>query len=224
MITIDGPAGVGKSTAARLLAGRLGVPYVDTGATYRALAYAALQRGLDVSRSASMVALTRHLPLRLVSTPSGALAVRLNGSDVSRIIRSERVTEAAAAVAQHPRVRAAMVRLQRRLAGRRACVVEGRDTGSVVFPDAPHKFFLTATVAVRARRRQAELHRARLAAPSLPRIARQLRARDRLDRSRRIGPLVRPAGAIVIKTSALAAAQVVDRMLSHVRRNSHCAS
>lgn len=201
IITIDGPAGVGKSTVAKLLAKQLGLVYVDTGATYRSLAYHAIRKGLDPSDERAMTRLAKSL--RAIIKP----ATR---------IRTEQVTDAAAAVAQHPKVRAELVRLQRRLAQRRACVAEGRDTGSVVFPDARYKFFLTAKVQVRARRRQQELRQVQGHAPQVTVIAKQLRRRDGLDLRRRIGPLVKPAGAVVVDTSSLNAQQVMQRLLKRV--------
>ena len=218
VITIDGPAGVGKSTAARLLAQRLGLVYLDTGATYRALAYAAGQADLhpmdDVKR---ITALARRLPLRLLQGRGGVLRVFVDGAEITRQIRTEEVSEFAALISQHPLVRSAMVRRQRQLAREQGVVVEGRDTGSVVFPRASHKFFLDAAPSVRARRRQEEL--ARLYGYRLPieQVQAQLHFRDGLDLTRRVGPLVKPRGAIVIDTSRLSAAQVVRAMLSRIR-------
>ena len=217
IITIDGPAGVGKSTVAKLLAKRLRLRYLDTGATYRALAYRALLEGVDPKDEERLMPLARALRVELRRSATDRMTVLLHGREVTRQIRTERVTEAAAAVAQHPRVRGAMVRLQRQLADAQACVVEGRDTGSVVFPKARCKFFLTATVRVRAHRRQRELRSVQGRAPSLRVIARQLTARDGLDRRRTIGPLVKPPSAMTVDTSHLRAEAVVRRMLKHVR-------
>ena len=216
VITIDGPAGVGKSTVAKLLAKRLNLCYVDTGATYRALAYQALLIGADPRDERAMARLARALGVALRQSADGGLRVMLNTRDVTRQIRTERVTEAAAAVAQHPTVRRALVRLQRRLARGRACIVEGRDTGSMVFPAARYKFFLTADVRIRARRRQMELRHVQGHAPEAAVLARQLTQRDGLDRRRAVGPLVKPPHAIVVDTSRLKAEEVVQRMLQRL--------
>ena len=234
IITIDGPAGVGKSTAAKLLAQRLGLAYLDTGATYRALAYAARQEGLHPMADADRIArMARRLPIELGVDDHGSLRVRLSGADVSTEIRTEEVTEAAALISQHPPVRQALVKRQRELANRHGVprrgsgrrreraridgvVVEGRDTGSVVFPRAPYKFFLDANPSVRARRRQRELKRLYGTRSPIVQIREQLHFRDGLDRTRRVGPLVTPRGAIVFDTSRLTAPQVVSAMLKHI--------
>ena len=221
VVTIDGPAGVGKSTTAKLLAKRLGLMYLDTGATYRALAYAALHAKPKlhvVADRHKIAALARQLPLQLRPTPEGGLRVILAGKNITTRIRTEEVSEAAAQVSQYPEVRAAMVTLQRRLARQAGVVVEGRDTGSVVFPRAAFKFFLDADPTVRARRRQGELARLYGNMPPLAQVKDQLHFRDGLDRTRRIGPLVKPSGAIAIDTSRLPAAGVVRAMLKHIAR------
>jgi cytidylate kinase len=217
VVTIDGPGGVGKSTVAKLLAKRLGALYLDTGATYRVLAHAALtQHALGDAQK--LAALARRLPLRMEPLAGGGLRVWLNGQDVTDAIRTEKVSEAAAVVAQNSAVRSALVQLQRRLARAGAVVVEGRDTGSVVFPRATHKFFLDADPDVRARRRQRELQKRYGAGVSLTEVREQLEVRDELDRSRRVGPLVKPKGAIAIDTSRVTAPQVVRSMLRHIHR------
>ena len=217
IITIDGPAGVGKSTAAKLVAKRLGLTYLDTGATYRALAYAALTAGLHpVADAARLVGLARRLPIDLRVDNSGTLQVFLDGVKVTQAIRTEAVTEAAALVSQHPGVRAAMVQHQRKLARRPGVVVEGRDTGSVVFPHATHKFFLDAAPAIRARRRQRELLRLYGTRPPLAQVREQLEFRDGLDRTRRVGPLITPRGAMALNTTRLTVKQVVRTILQHI--------
>ncbi len=221
--TIDGPAGVGKSTVAKLLARRLGLTYLDTGATYRALAYAVLSAGRDPRDERAVVRVARTIQIAFQRVSAYGLAILVDGHEVTRQIRTEPVTEAAALIAQHPRVRAAMVRLQRRLATGQAVVVEGRDTGSVVFPRAPYKFFLTATASVRARRRQRELKVLLGRSLALSVIAKQLKQRDQLDLRRTVGPLVKPAGAIVIETTHLPVEAVVERMARALPpKNSSC--
>ena len=209
---------MGKSTAAKLLAQRLGLTYLDTGATYRVLAYAARRDGLHPMADADRIArMARRLPIELHVDDHGSLRVRLSGTDVSSEIRTEEVTEAAALISQHPPVRQALVKRQRELANRHGVVVEGRDTGSVVFPRAPYKFFLDADPAVRARRRQRELKRLYGTRSPIVQIREQLHFRDGLDRTRRVGPLVKPRGAIVLDTSRLTAPQVVSAMLKHIK-------
>ena len=218
VITIDGPAGVGKSTTAQLLAKRLRLTYLDTGATYRALAYAALRQGLrPIEDAKPLASLARRLPITLTRGPGGSLRVSLSGADVTRAIRTEEVTEAAAQISQHPEVRRAMVQRQRELANQHGVVVEGRDTGSVVFPQATHKFFLDADATIRARRRQQELGRFYGTPPSLALVREQLHFRDRIDQIRRVGPLVKPTGAVAINTSHLTARQVVSKMIRHIQ-------
>ena len=226
IITIDGPAGSGKSTTAKLLSHRLGFMYLDTGATYRTLAYAARQHRLHpLADAEQIVRLARRLPVRLSLQADGALRVELGGADVSRAIRTEEVTEAAALISQHPGVRVAMVTRQRELARQHLArasapsgvVVEGRDTGSVVFPRADVKFFLDADAAVRARRRQEELTRLYGSRTPLAQVRGQLNFRDGLDRNRRVGPLVKPSGAIAIDTTHRSAPEVVHLMLGHLR-------
>ena len=220
IITIDGPAGVGKSTAAHRLARHLGVRYLDTGATYRALAYAARQAGLDPAHDVRRLAtLARALPLEWRPQRSGGLRVVLAGVDVTAAIRTEQVSEDAAQLSRHPAVRRIMVRYQRRCRNDRGVVAEGRDTGSVVFPDATYKFFLDADPEVRARRRQQELFQLSGARPPLERIRRQLHRRDAIDRNRRVGPLVKPAGARVVDTSHLSARQVVRALLHGLKHH-----
>lgn len=218
IITIDGPAGVGKSTVAKLLARRLGLMYLDTGATYRALAYAALHQGLNtVTDAHALNRLARRLPLQLRSRSDGRLHVLLDRVDITSRIRTEEVSEAAAQVSQYPEVRAAMVTLQRKIADTHGVVVEGRDTGSVVFPHARHKFFLDAALAIRAKRRQRELSDLYGSASPIAQVREQIHFRDSLDRSRRIGPLVKPPGATAIDTSRLSAPHVVRELLRHIR-------
>ena len=215
MVTIDGPAGAGKSTVAKQLAHELGLMYLDTGATYRTLALAALQEEPPVVADANRLArLARQLPIRLEKAGRNGLRVFLGDDDVSRKIRTERVTEVAAQISQYPEVRAAMVERQRELANAQGVVVEGRDTGSIVFPQATHKFYLDADPAVRAKRRQQELAKFYGSQTPLAMIREQIDLRDGLDRSRTVGPLVTPVGATVIDTTRKTVQDVV-RIMRH---------
>lgn len=234
VITIDGPAGSGKSTVAKLLAKVLGLTYLDTGATYRALAYAVLQEQPGaIADPARLAAMARALPLRLEPRRDGTIRIFLDGVEITRAIRTQEVSEAAAQISQYPDVRAAMVERQRGLAGlpaaptsrtRRAAqaggrgvVVEGRDTGSVVFPHAAYKFFLDADLSIRAERRQRELLKLYGEPTPLAQIREEMHFRDSLDRYRQVGPLVKPKGAVAIDTTHLTTQEVVQHMLRRIR-------
>lgn len=210
IITIDGPAGSGKSTAARKLAARLGIAYLDTGAMYRAIAYAALQQGTDLGDENALTRLTRDADLELDCGPTHT-RVRLNGEDVSEAIRTMGVNQATPYVARVPAVRALLVERQRALARRLgALVTEGRDQGSVVFPDADLRVVLDASLEKRAERRHAEMT-TEGDEVSIQEVLENLEIRDRTDQ-RQWSPLLEPGRAIVIDTTHLTIQQVVDQM------------
>jgi cytidylate kinase len=226
VVTIDGPAGAGKSTASRALARRLGFTYLDTGAIYRTVALAAggtpgLIERVDAAAGPEDIALrdqealAGHAQRLQIAFAAGGSRVLLGGSDVSDAIRAPEVSQRASKISAVPAVRAALLDLQRRLAAGGGVVAEGRDVGSVVFPDAEVKFFLTADVGERARRRAAEL-RARGIDAEEERIRAEIEARDARDSSRSAAPLVCPADALVIDSSTLAAEDVVARMAAAV--------
>jgi len=212
VITIDGPAGAGKSTAARLLAERLGYTLVPTGAMYRALALSVIRAGIPARDGEELRA---HLAPRVVVVRAGR--VYLDGEDVSDAIRSREVAQVTSSITMLASVRTKVTPLQREMAEAGAVVLEGRDTGTVVCPDAEVKFYLTASLEARARRRQAELAAAGTPAP-LDAITAELRARDTQDETRELAPLRKAADAIEVDTSDLTVEQVVERLLEAIER------
>jgi cytidylate kinase len=212
IVTIDGPAGAGKSSGARLLAERLGFDFLDTGAMYRAVTLAALRAGCDFGDAD---ALARLLDVMRLEMPTGH--VRLDGEDVTLAIRTPPVTEKTAAAAESPVVRRRLAAWQRALAEGRDVVCEGRDQGTVVFPDAGCKFFLVADPAERAHRRHRELL-ARGQEIAYEEVLRAQRVRDARDAARDIAPMIPAADAIVLDTTILTTVQVVAAMELEVRR------
>ena len=210
IIAIDGPAGSGKSTVARGLARRLGFTYLDSGAMYRAATLAALEDGAGLGDGESLGALAAGLDIELRERGDD-VQVLLDGRDVSEEIRTPAVTGASSEVAAHPQVRQAMLDKQRALIADGDWVVEGRDIGTVVAPDAALKIFLTAEPAERARRRAAELRRRGIEAEADD-VHRAIEQRDLLDSTRSAAPLRQADDAVEIDTTGLDADQVIDRV------------
>ena len=210
VIAIDGPAGAGKSSLAARLAKKLGYFNIESGAMYRALALKAIEEEIPFDDEAALAALARGSRIELQPAPGEGNRVLLDGRDVSRRIRQQDVTDAASRVSVHPAVRRWMVARQRELGARGGVVMEGRDIGTQVFPDAEVKIFLDAAPEVRGRRRLRQ--QPGKAAPPPEKILEELRARDLRDRSRSHSPLVPAPDAVVLDSSALSLRQVVARV------------
>ncbi|HOT98798.1 MAG TPA: (d)CMP kinase [bacterium] len=207
-ITIDGPAGSGKSTTARRVAARLGYLYLDSGALYRAVTLAALRRQCDFHDSEALAQIARTCRIELIPGPEGLL-VLLEGEDVSTAIRTPEVAAAIGPVAANAGVRQALLAQQRRMGERGGIVAEGRDMGSVVFPRAEVKIYLVASIEERARRRQKELaERGRYV--ELDDLVRSIRKRDEDDSQRDVSPLIKPEDALELDTTRLSIDEQVD--------------
>jgi CMP/dCMP kinase len=210
IITIDGPAGAGKSSVAKMLARRLGYRFLDTGAMYRAVALAAMRHGLDWDAPDDLAHLARSIHLRIDGE-----RIFLDGEDVTDAIRTSDVTAVTRYSAGNPKVRERLVELQRETAASRNIVTEGRDQGTVAFPNAEHKFFLTATPRERARRRFAELQ-SRGEPVTLEQVLAAQERRDREDAARKVGPLKPAPDAVEICTNGMSLEQVVEKLAALV--------
>ncbi len=222
IVTIDGPAGAGKSTVAKTIAGKLGYLYLDTGALYRAVAWKALATGIDPTAPEAMKRLFQQIRLEIVPTLDGGMDVEVDGKRLGQEIRAPEVTRAAAQVAAIPGIRDELMPIQQAF-GRRndvaGVVAEGRDLGTIVFPGAEAKFFFRADASERARRRHAELLLAGKA-QDLAATRRALDARDDRDQTREVAPLAAPPDAIVIDTTQLSIDEVVERMMAVIEGKS----
>lgn len=218
-MAIDGPAGAGKSTVSRRVAERLGYTLLDTGALYRSVALAAREAGLDWDDEPAVGALASALAAReaIAFRPrgDGGQDVLLDGRDVTLAIRTQEMGEGASRVSALPAVREALLRMQRRAAAQGGVVLEGRDIGTVVLPDAEAKFFLTADPDVRAERRYREL-RGRGHSPELQTIQREVRERDERDSRRPVAPLRQAPDAVLVDSSRMTVDEVVDAIVRRV--------
>jgi cytidylate kinase len=214
IVAIDGPSGVGKTTASKLVARELDLPHIDTGAMYRAIGLAATRSHVDLHDGASLERLASHVVIEFV--PGDPPRVLLDGEDVTGLIRTPEISMAASHVSAVPAVRRVLVQLQQELGRRSGGVLEGRDIGTKVFPETPYKFFLTATPDVRATRRHAELV-AKGESVAFETVLAESEQRDRQDSTRADSPLTWDETYTVIDTSGLTISEVVDRIVHHVR-------
>ena len=222
IIAIDGPVGSGKSTLARRVAELMGYVYIDTGAMYRSIALKALRRGVPLEAADPLTALAADTRIDL-RAQDGGQQVFLDGEDVTAAIRTPEVAQAASKVAVVPGVRRVLVAEQRRAGGQGGVVMEGRDIGSVVFPDAELKIFLTASPEIRAERRWRE-HQQKGDAIDLARTLEEIRERDRRDREREDSPLVRAKDAVVVDSTAMEPEEVARLVVMLARENKSAAS
>lgn len=215
VIAIDGPSGSGKSTIAKELAHALGVLYIDTGAMFRALAYIANEKKIELSEGAALNEFLNSLNIEY--GVNEATLIRINGQDLSDKIREHHVSKLASVISQLPSVRKFLLDFQRSLALDKICVMEGRDIGTVVFPDSFSKFFITASVDIRAERRLKQLRENGDQMVTLSQIAEDVRKRDETDMNRSVAPLKKAEDAMLLDTSALNMADIINIISNEVK-------
>jgi len=218
VITIDGPAGVGKTTTAKRLATKLGYQYLDTGAMYRAVTYFFIQNSIDINSKDQVRKMLDILKLELDFTSSDSIVVLLDGKDISLLIRSEEVTSAVSKASALQAVREKIVEMQKNTVKNGNFVVEGRDIGTIVFPDAKHKFFLVADYDTRAERRLKDFKRVNEEL-NVNKIKQDLTDRDQYDSSRKLSPLKQAKDAIVVDTSNCTIDDQVNQIYKHIERS-----
>src|ERR1043165_5836145 len=216
IVAIDGPSGVGKSTTSKLVARTLNIPHIDTGAMYRAIGLAAMRRGIGTRDEAALEQLAQEINIEFI--PGEVARVLLDGDDVTSLIRTPEISVAASNVSGVPAVRRVLVRLQQELGRRSGGVLEGRDIGTKVFPETPHKFFLTARPEVRAERRFRDLEQ-KGAPVSMEQVLAETEQRDQQDSIRADSPLSYDETYTVVDTSDLSIDEVVLRIVGKVRNH-----
>lgn len=217
-VAIDGPASSGKSTVAKIIAKRFGYVYCDTGAMYRSVTWAALENGIDVSDTKQVIDLARRIKITFEPGQSDQ-RVFVDGHEVTKDIRTEKIAANVSAVAAIPEVRAQMVEQQRQIAQAGGIVMDGRDIGTTVLPDAQVKVFLVASAHERARRRYEENLQKGLATQSLDELEAAIKLRDQKDSTRKVSPLTQAKDAILIDTTSLTIDQVVDEISALIKKN-----
>jgi CMP/dCMP kinase len=207
IIAIDGPAGSGKSTTAKYLAAKIGIPYIDSGAMYRATTWKIMQKGIGFTELKRMVGVAKKIKIRFVGKK-----VLADGRDVTKVIRTPELTKNVVHIAKQPQIRREMVKKQRALGKKEGAVMEGRDIGSVVFPKADYKFYFDADLPTRALRRWKDLQKAGKPMP-LAQVKKEIQTRDKTDTERKAGALKVARGAQVLDTSGLTIPQTADKIL-----------
>lgn len=215
VIAIDGPAGAGKSSVAKRLAQKLRFSYLDTGAMYRALTYKALKSNIDLAQEEQLVALAKMTEIDVIDE-DGQVRVMLDGKDISQNIRTQEVTDNTFYAARAPKVREVMVERQREIGKARNIVVEGRDIGTVVFPQTPYKFYIDADLEIRARRRAGDFN-ASGESFTIEELSRAMEERDQKDLTRAVGPLRKAPDAVTIDSSDMSVEEVVDTIVRFVK-------
>ncbi|MDD4938765.1 MAG: (d)CMP kinase [Candidatus Omnitrophica bacterium] len=215
IIAVDGPAGAGKSTVARIIAQKLGFLYIDTGAMYRAITLKSLEKNIGAADEAKLIEMARSTDIGLVNSADGPLKIFLDGRDASRLIREPRITRLVSDIAKIRGIREIMLGLQRKLGRQRDSVLDGRDIGTVVFPDADRKFFIDADFKERVRRRHKELIEAGQGVSEKD-VEEDLRNRDKIDSTREFAPLKKAEDAIRVDTTNLTIDEVVEKVLSYI--------
>jgi CMP/dCMP kinase len=216
IIAIDGPAGAGKSTIAKILAKKIGFLYIDTGAMYRALTLKAIENSIIATNEESVVSLAEKTSIELINELDGGIKVLLDGVDVSLAIREPRITKLVSDISRIKGVRQILVKLQRKMGEKRDSILDGRDIATVVFPDANKKFYLDANLDERTKRRHKELVQMGKSI-SLADVASDISRRDNIDSTREIAPLKRAADAIYIDTTNMSINEVVDTIFAQIK-------